>query len=160
MAWFELDHPATQSDKRGRLERLGLDSGHIVFVPADFTSDDVTEALAGAGLSPGRPSLVTCEGVAVYLEAPVLERLLAQLRAAVGPGSRLAISLSADGGGPERAARRAQFQAAVAALGEPARNQLTAAQADSLLGRTGWSIQAGGGSERARGAGLVVAVAG
>lgn len=159
--WYELDHPTTQSDKRARLDRLGLDRGSIAFVAADFACDDVVGALGRAGLSPHRPALVTCEGVAVYLEAAVLERLLAQLRAAVGPDSRLAISLSVDGGGPEEATRRARFGAAVAALGEPVRSHLSAAEAEPLLVRTGWAAPATGDerSARARRAGLVVAVA-
>jgi methyltransferase (TIGR00027 family) len=33
--WFEVDHPATQADKRERLDRLGLASGHVSFVAAD-----------------------------------------------------------------------------------------------------------------------------
>src|SRR5579864_4586739 len=37
--WFEVDHPATQADKRARLARLGLDASHIAFIPADFTAD-------------------------------------------------------------------------------------------------------------------------
>jgi len=44
VAWYELDHPDTQSDKRTRLERLGVDSGHIAFVAADFVTDDVAGA--------------------------------------------------------------------------------------------------------------------
>ena len=161
VAWYELDHPDTQSDKRARLERLGLRADHIAFVAADFNTDDVAGALTGAGVRTDRPALVTCEGVAVYLDLPVLEKLLSHLRAAVGPGSRLAISLSVDGGGAEEASRREAFQVGVAALGEPTRSHLTADQAESLLQATGWAPPpvSEDGSERARRAGLVVALA-
>lgn len=161
VSWYELDHPDTQSDKRARLERLGLDTRDIAFVAADFTVDDVTGALARAGLGVDRPTLVTCEGVAVYLELPVLEGLLSALRTAVGPGSRLAISLSVEGNGLGGRLRRAAFQARVAAIGEPTRSHLTADQAESLLTRTGWVAPPGddNGATRARSAGLVVAVA-
>jgi methyltransferase (TIGR00027 family) len=162
VAWYELDHPATQSDKRARVDRLGLNAEHVAFVAADFTTDDVAGALAQAGVRPERPALVTCEGVAVYLDLPVLESLLSQLRGAVGPRSRLAISLSVNGGGAEEAARREAFQAGVAALGEPTRSHLTAEAADSLLQRAGWSVPTDleeEGSGRGRRAGLVVAVA-
>jgi O-methyltransferase involved in polyketide biosynthesis len=142
------------------VDHLGLKTDDVVFVAADFITDDVAGALARAGVRPERPTLVTCEGVAVYLDLPVLERLLSQLHAAVGPGSRLAISLSVDGGGAEQAARREAFKAGVAALGEPTRSHLTAEAADSLLQRTGWLVPTGEDerSGRARRAGLVIAV--
>ena len=136
--WFEVDLPATQQDKRSRLDRLGIDSGHLRFVAADFTVDPVAGLLVSAGLDPGRPSLFLLEGVAVYLEEAVLRSLLAQLRRIAAEGSRLAISLSVTSASPERAARRAAFQAAVAAVGEPARLVLAGADAGALLEATGW----------------------
>jgi methyltransferase (TIGR00027 family) len=156
--WFEVDHPATQRDKRSRLDRLGIDGGHLRFVGADFTVDPVADLLVAAGLDPGRPSLFLLEGIAVYLEEPVLRSLLAQLRRVAADGSRLAISLSVSGGSPERAARRAAFQAAVAAVGEPARSVVAAAEADTLLETTGWRpIREPGTGDRAVPAGFVVA---
>jgi methyltransferase (TIGR00027 family) len=142
--WFEIDHPATQLDKRSRLDRLGIHSGHIRFVAADFTTDPVADLLLAAGLDPHLPSLYLLEGVAVYLEEAVFRSLLAQLRRVAADGSLLALSLSVDSGSPERAARRAAFQAAVAAVGEPARSSLDAGQAGKLLEATGW--QAGAAS--------------
>jgi hypothetical protein len=70
--WFEVDHPATQRDKRDRLARLGLDAGQVQFVEADFTRDPIAERLTAAGLNPGQVSLFLLEGVAVYLESAVL----------------------------------------------------------------------------------------
>jgi methyltransferase (TIGR00027 family) len=62
--WFELDHPATQADKRERLGRLGLHAPHIHFVEADFNQGGVAEALLAGGYQPGLPSVLLCEGVA------------------------------------------------------------------------------------------------
>jgi len=140
--WFEIDHPATQLDKRSRLDRLGIHSGHIRFVAADFTTDPVADLLLAAGLDPLLPSLFLLEGVAVYLEEAVLRSLLAQLRRVAADGSQLALSVSVDSGAPQRAARRAAFQAAVAAVGEPARSDLDSGQAGKLLEVTGWRAQA------------------
>src|SRR5580693_2716675 len=89
--WFEVDHPATQADKRERLARLSTDTGHIRFIPADFTADPIAEPLIAAGLDPGRPALFLLEGVAVYLHPPVVEGVLTQFRAATAVGARLAI---------------------------------------------------------------------
>jgi methyltransferase (TIGR00027 family) len=163
--WFELDHPATQRDKRSRLARLGIDGGHIRFVPADFTTDPVADPLVSAGLDPHRPALFLLEGVAAYLEEAVLGSLLAQLRRVAADGSTLAISVSVSSGSPERAARRAAFQAEVAAVGEPARSVLDGADAGELLEATGWRPLAGESGEsgardaatRRRSAGFLVA---
>jgi methyltransferase (TIGR00027 family) len=138
VTWFELDHPATQRDKRDRLDRLGIPSGHIRFVAADFTADPVAGLLTSAGLDPCLPSLFLLEGVAVYLDQAVLRSLLAQLRRVAADTSTLAISLSVSSGSPERAARRAAFQAAVAAVGEPARSLLEPGKAGELLELAGW----------------------
>src|SRR5947207_336852 len=92
--WFEVDHPATQRDKLGRLRRLGIIAPGVTFVEADFTQDPVAARLREAGLDPAAPSLFLLEGVAVYLEAAVLENVLGQFRQVAGPGSQLAISVS------------------------------------------------------------------
>ena len=157
--WFEVDHPATQQDKRARLDRLGIGSGQLRFVAADFTVDPIAELLTSAGLDPARPTLFLLEGVAVYLEEAVLRSLLAQLRLIAAVGSRLAISLSVNSGSPERAARRAAFQAAVAAVGEPARSAIEAEDAGALLESTGWRPAGEPGTDdRATHAGFIVAV--
>ena len=46
--WFEVDHPVTQQDKRARLQRLGIEAGHIGFVAADFAVDPVADRQPGA----------------------------------------------------------------------------------------------------------------
>ncbi len=161
--WFEVDHPATQQDKLERLERLGIAAPHVRFVAADFTRDPVADRLRAAGLEADMPSLFLLEGVAVYLESAVLESVLEQFRQVAAPGSRLAISVSLSREHDEGA--RARFQAAVAALGEPARSTLDAGQAEDLLARTGWRTMLGREEtavkrERLRSAGLLTASAG
>ena len=166
--WFEADHPATQRDKRERLERLGIAAPHVRFVEADFTRDPVADRLAAAGLDAGAPSLFLLEGVAVYLEPVVLETVLDQFRQVAAAGSRLAISVSLSR--DHDADARARFQASLAAMGEPARSTFDAAQAEDLLATTGWRIMAGhddpddqdAAAKRARlrSAGLLLASAG
>jgi methyltransferase (TIGR00027 family) len=153
--WFEVDHPDTQRDKRERLDRLGIDSTHIGFVAADFAVDDLAGGLAAAGHESARPTLFTCEGVAVYLDRAVLESLLHGLRSAAAPGSRLGITLSVASDAPGLAARRAEFGRAVASMGEPVRSVLTAQDAVQLFSDTGWRPREG--SDRARHAGFVLA---
>jgi methyltransferase (TIGR00027 family) len=166
--WFEVDHPATQRDKRERLERLGIAAPDVRFVEADFTRDPVAGRLLAAGLDGTAPSLFLLEGVAVYLEPAVLETVLDQFRQVADPGSRLAISVSVSRDRDQGA--RARFQASVAALGEPARSTFDAAEAGNLLANTGWHIapgedspddqQASAKRDRLRSVGLLIASAG
>ena len=166
--WFEVDHPATQRDKRDRLARLGITAPQVRFVEADFTRDPAAERLLAAGLDPGAPGLFLLEGVAVYLEPAVLETVLDQFRQVAAVGSGLAISLSLSRDHDEDA--RTRFQAAVAAMGEPAKSRFDADEADDLLARHGWRImasrddpddpQAAAKRQRQRSAGLLMASAG
>ena len=150
--WFEVDHPATQADKRERITRLGLAAPHIAFIPADFTVDPIAALLLAAGLDPARPALFLFEGVAVYLERPVIERVLAEYREVTPAGSTLAISVSVGGATSET---RTRFQQRVAELGEPARTVLTFDEAAGLLSAAGWQLQEP--SPRQQSAGLLVA---
>jgi methyltransferase (TIGR00027 family) len=161
--WFEVDLPATQRDKRERLERLGLAARQVCFVEADFTRDPVAERLLQAGLDPAEPSLFLLEGIAVYLEAAVLETVLSQFRQVAAAGSRLAISVSLSGAHSEA---RSRFAGSVAALGEPARSALGADEAAELLALAGWRItaaddpddpEAAARRQRLRSAGLLTA---
>jgi len=150
--WFEVDHPATQADKLGRIARLGIATPQVSFIPADFTADPVAEPLLAAGLDPARLALFLFEGVAVYLEPRDNERVLAEFHEVTPVGSLLAISVSVGGAAsPARAA----FQRRVAEMGEPARTVLTYDQVAELLAAARWKVRDPG--DRQRSAGLLLA---
>jgi methyltransferase (TIGR00027 family) len=134
--FFELDHPATQQDKVARVERLGLATEHVAFVAADFADTDVAAALLAAGLHPAQPTVFTLEGVAIYLDKPVLAGVLAALASVASPPSRLAISLSINGRGLSSSVG---FRHAVARLGEPVKTVLEPEEVDGFLADSGWS---------------------
>ncbi len=148
--WFEVDHPVTQRDKRQRLQRLAIPTPDVTFVVADLVSDDVTAALIDAGFEPDAPSLLLCEGVAVYLDAAVLAGLLAQLRSVATAGTRLAMSGGIPGADP---ARREKF-AARAGLKDPV--AFADAGVGTLLTAARWRTAELG--ERAQRAGMLVGV--
>ena len=150
--WFEVDHPATQADKLARITRLGLATSQLSFIPADFTADPVAEPLLAAGLDPARPALFLFEGVVVYLEQPVTERVLTEFREVTPAGSPLAISVSTSGATPEA---RARFAERVAEIGEPVRTVITFDEAAGLLSAAGWKTREV--SDRQRSAGLLLA---
>ena len=133
--FFELDHPATQADKVARVQRLGLATDNVTFVPADFSAVDVGAALRAAGLDPTQPSVFTLEGVAIYLDKPVLAAVLGALADVSTPQSRLAISLSINGRGLSSSVA---FRTAVARVGEPVKTVLEPAEVDDFLAENGW----------------------
>jgi methyltransferase (TIGR00027 family) len=130
--FFEVDHPATQSDKRQRLLSLGISQDGITFVPADFMVDDIPAQLAAAGHERDAPTFFMCEGVLRYLPDPVIETVFTSLRTCAGAGSRFAVSVAG------RVVGTAQ-QRRLTAIGEPARSTLTTEDALALLATTGWT---------------------
>ena len=90
VTWFEVDHPATQSDKRARLAALGAPTRGIAFVPIDLNRDDLVRSLGRVGYDQTSPSLFLIEGLLGYLPRATTERVLTDLRALATPASRLA----------------------------------------------------------------------
>ncbi len=65
---FELDHPATQRDKRRRLAEARLiEPSHVAYVAHDFERGSMTAALEAAGLDAGRRTFALWLGVTPYL---------------------------------------------------------------------------------------------
>lgn len=141
VAWFELDHPDTQADKRERLTRLGIESGHITFVPAEIGVVDVPGALAAAGHDAARPTVVLVEGLAPYLSLPVFTGLLADLASRAAGGSTLALELPLVPRTDEARARRARLEQAVGDRGEPLRSAVEAGDVERVLAEAGWTVR-------------------
>ena len=139
--WFELDHPDTQADKRARLARLKVDPDRTQFVAADFAVDDVAALLRGAGHDVTRATAYVCEGVSVYLSAPILSSLLGAVVRSAASESGLAIELAlVPRSGSERL-RRSRLQARVTNVGEPLRSEIAVQQLDALFETTGWQVR-------------------
>ena len=68
LAAFEVDHPATQTEKRRRLAASGIaPPAHLVFAPCDFERSSLAEAMGAAGFDPGRRAFFLWLGVVPYL---------------------------------------------------------------------------------------------
>lgn len=140
--FFEVDHPATQIDKRRRVERLGAGPVGIAYVAHDLAHGGLAAALAAAGHDAGRPSLFICEGLLLYLARPVAEELMRELRGCAAPGSRLALSAHERNpeAGPVGRARTAAQRALLAAIREPRRSLFGPGELAALLEQAGWRV--------------------
>ncbi len=81
LRFFEVDHPATQEDKRARLAGLsGYPMESTTFAGCDFESaGDPIAALVDAGLDPEGPTLVIWEGVTPYLSEEAVRTTATQI---------------------------------------------------------------------------------
>ncbi len=132
---FEVDHPASQRDKRARAERWKPAAREVRFVPVDFARDDLSAALAAAGHDPTLPTTWIWEGVVMYLDRRDIEATLRVVQARSAPSSRLIIAY-----------HQPAFMLFVIALivrfmGEPIRTVLTPGQMLSLLGRHAFEVR-------------------
>lgn len=146
--WFEVDHPATQADKRARLDAIGAPSAQTTFVAVDLVHDDVVGALRAAGHDPTRPSLFVVEGLLGYLPRTVTSELLGNLHGLASGGSRLAVAFPTnrpDAPSAERLRRRVRGLI-VAALGEPWLTRFGPDEPEQLLTRLGWTVALDGDS--------------
>jgi methyltransferase (TIGR00027 family) len=65
---FEVDHPATQAWKRGRLAAAGIPiPDSLTFAPVDFEHQTLAEGLAAAGFDRPQQTFFTWLGVVPYL---------------------------------------------------------------------------------------------
>ncbi|HEY1885430.1 MAG TPA: SAM-dependent methyltransferase [Roseiarcus sp.] len=80
MRVFELDHPATQAEKRRRLAEARIaEPQHVAYVAHDFEQGSMTAALEAAGLDPGKRTFVLWLGVTPYLTEEAVFATLSEL---------------------------------------------------------------------------------
>jgi len=71
---FEVDHPATQAIKRQRLAHSEIEiPSSLTFVPIDFTTTKLDDALRGSGFDETKPAFFSWLGVVPYLERPAID---------------------------------------------------------------------------------------
>ncbi|MFH8340846.1 class I SAM-dependent methyltransferase [Streptomyces sp. AM6-12] len=93
---WEVDHPASQRDKRARLTEAGpglpATARSVRFTPVDFAAGDLGAALAAAGHDPSAPTTWLWEGVVPYLTRDQVRATLTALTARTAPGSALVVN--------------------------------------------------------------------
>jgi methyltransferase (TIGR00027 family) len=89
---FEVDHPATQGDKRAHLAELPRAAGIVSFVSIDFEKESLDTVLQHAGHDGSSPTCWIWEGVVMYLTRDAMRATLAGIAARSAPGSTLIVN--------------------------------------------------------------------
>ncbi len=87
---FEVDHPATQQVKTGKLKKLfGSLPDHVVYVPVRFNSENFGEKLVENGYDSSLKTFFIWEGVTYYISARAVDETLAFVAGCSGKGSSI-----------------------------------------------------------------------
>jgi methyltransferase (TIGR00027 family) len=89
---FEVDHPATQGDKRAHVAELPQAIGSVNFVSIDFERESLGAVLDRAGHNRSSPTCWIWEGVVMYLTRDAMRSTLADLAARSARGSTLIVN--------------------------------------------------------------------
>jgi methyltransferase (TIGR00027 family) len=75
---YELDHHATQTEKRRRLQKAGVPTPtNLEFVAIDFESVSLRDGLGASSLDFSQPTFFSCLGVLVYLTRQAVDAIFA-----------------------------------------------------------------------------------
>jgi methyltransferase (TIGR00027 family) len=138
---YEVDHQASQEDKRERLAAAGIAvPASLTHVPVDFETETVTEDLGRAGFDPSAPAVVSWLGVTMYLTAEAIGQTLA----AVGrwaPGTELMVEYMLDVDSRDAAGQSYidQMMPLAAQRGEPWLSPLAPADIEGMLIAAGFN---------------------
>jgi methyltransferase (TIGR00027 family) len=89
---FEVDHPATQAEKRARVGDLRPFAHAVHFVPVDLSRDPLDTALDSAGHRSDQPTTWIWEGVVTYLRRADVAATVRAIRVRSAEGSRLIVN--------------------------------------------------------------------
>ena len=124
VTFMEVDHPATQGDKRRRLAEAQIaEPRHVAYVAHDFEHGSMTAALEAGGLNPTKRTFVLWLGVTPYLTEDAVFATLGELARLPG-GVEVAFDYANPPHAVEEAATRnfhREMAERVAASGEPFR---------------------------------------
>ncbi|MBO0857067.1 MAG: SAM-dependent methyltransferase [Chloracidobacterium sp.] len=131
---FEVDHPDTQREKRGRVAALAQTARDVRFTPVDFTRDSLDDALSAAGHDLASATTWLWEGVVMYLAPADIEATLAVIKRRSAAGSRLIVMYHS----PAHMLRLIGL--IVRWMGEPLRSSFTPDAMRALVARYGFGV--------------------
>lgn len=139
---FEVDHPASQAWKLGRVAELGLPSSdRHLFVPVDFEAETVADGLDRVGFDWSQRTLFSWLGVVPYLTVDAIEATLRSL-AKSAPGSQIVVSYLIAEPFMEDTGRAMldRFGRLAAGVGEPFHTAFTPEEAEACVRRCGLEV--------------------
>ena len=90
MKIFEVDHPATQTDKLAKVRAVfGTIPEYVTYVPLDFSTQTLEERLPVSGYDPNLKTLFIWQGVTMYLTAEAVDDTLKFIIQNSVPGSAI-----------------------------------------------------------------------
>jgi methyltransferase (TIGR00027 family) len=139
---FELDHPATQRDKRWRLAEAQISAPeHVAYVAHDFEQGSMTAALKAGGFDADKRTFVMWLGVTPYLTEDAVFATLGDLARLPG-GAEVVFDYANPPHAIEDAATRnfhREMNERVAASGEPFRCYFNSAELHARALELGFS---------------------
>ncbi|GLW75206.1 S-adenosyl-L-methionine-dependent methyltransferase [Kitasatospora phosalacinea] len=141
---WEVDHPASQQDKRARLAAAGAEpvARSVRFTAVDFAVDDLAAALAAAGHDPAAPTTWLWEGVVPYLTRAQVRATLAALAGRTAPGSALVLNYQAPSAKAAAGRLLTRLLGSSVTAGEPWRSRWTPQRMAALLAEHGFRVTA------------------
>ena len=131
---FEVDHPATQGEKRAHLAELPAAKGVIKFVPINFENESLNTALDNAGHDRSMPTCWIWEGVVMYLTRDAMRATLKDIAGRSAPGSTLIVNY-------HTAHRRFLARLIFRLIGEPQISSWTQDEMASDLRSAGFTVR-------------------
>jgi len=139
---FEVDHPASQEWKLQRVRDLALPlNDSQVFVPVDFETEPLRDALHTAGFDWGQRALFSWTGVAPYLTPHAITSTLHTIAGAAA-GSEVAFSYLAEESMLDDAGREfiRIYAPLAASLGEPLQPGWPVIEIERLINQCGLTV--------------------
>jgi methyltransferase (TIGR00027 family) len=131
---FEVDHPATQTDKRARVAALPAANGFVHFVSIDFERTSLDAVLDRAGHDAAAPTCWIWEGVVMYLTRDAMRATLADVARRSAPGSTLIVNY-------HTVLRRLFARLVFRLIGEPQISAWTREEMAADLGSAGFIVR-------------------
>lgn len=142
---YEVDHPASQADKRDRAAALEPVAGALRWAPVDLARDALGPALAAAGHDETAATTWIWEGVVPYLRPAEIIATVRAVAARSAPGSRLIVNYQSPSLKAALGLGVARLMAKVSRrpdpmAGEPRRSAWTPERMRELLATDGWQV--------------------
>jgi methyltransferase (TIGR00027 family) len=143
---FELDHPATQSFKLGRLQALSIAApGNVHFSATDLTKESLQGALSRSVFDPREPAFFAWLGVTMYLSREVNLATLAAIANGAAAGSEIVFDYFEqslfDMNGSPRSLEFAAMRTRVAEMGEAFMSGFEPAALPGVLAELGLKLE-------------------